>query len=118
VQLVEQVRGGRADRLDGAVEGGGVVGGGSLETGDLADVLQRGGPHVLFGDLFGVRRPEGSDVSAHAAIVRRPRPGRHRSESPNLRVGPDHGISCPRFSGRLAASEPTTGKGGSCAGGS
>lgn len=62
--------GGFGDRVDGVVEGSGVVGCGTLEAGDLADVLEGGGPDLLVGDLLGERWAERSDVSAHTTIMR------------------------------------------------
>ncbi len=57
----------------------GVVAGGRAEPADLADVLQRGCPHVGVSHLLGVGLAKGLDAPAHEPDVT---PGTHRAWHP------------------------------------
>src|SRR5690348_7332264 len=63
----EQTRRGGGDLVDGRLERGGVPRGGSAESADLPDILQRGCTDVSVGHLFGVRRAQGLDTAAHTS---------------------------------------------------
>src|SRR5215469_17600252 len=65
LEMVEQVLGGGGDRSDGVLERRYVVAGRGAEPAHLADVLERGGPHIGIGDVLGVRLAEGFDTAAH-----------------------------------------------------
>src|ERR1700679_2516159 len=65
LERFEQTGGRGRDLLDRGVERSRVAGGRGPEAADLPHVLERGGPHVLVGDVLGVRGPQGLDASAH-----------------------------------------------------
>lgn len=81
-ELVKESLAGSGHRIDGRLERGSVVRRRSPEAGDLADVLERGGPDVVAGDRLGEGRTQGLDASAHgvqsASVVRQ---NQHRAGS-------------------------------------
>jgi membrane protein DedA with SNARE-associated domain len=82
-EVVEKPLAGAGHRIDSRLERSGVVRRRSAEAGDLADVLERGGPDVVAGDRLGEGRAQGLDAAAHAvqsasAVVRQ---NQHRAGS-------------------------------------
>jgi hypothetical protein len=67
--------GGLCDLVNSPVERLGVMPGGGAETADFPDILQGRGPHVIVGDLLGVRRAEGLNGTAHSPRLVEPEEG-------------------------------------------
>jgi membrane-associated protein len=82
-EVVEKPLAGASHGIHGRLERGSVVRRRGMEAGDLANVLERGGPDVVGGNRLGEGRAQGLDAAAHAvqsapAVVRQ---NQHRAGS-------------------------------------